>query len=421
MSFSENCRRCSVKVDNGTGVLVSPNTEEYSYILTAKHNLYHDYENKKCTEPKDSIKLVAYDESIKLSLLKIYELDECNRDIAILKIKKVDIYSPKIFLNKIKIGDEVFLYGYPENRRKDKYTKEEQTPVLKLEVLDPQETNEIIVKNDEYYEKKDINGYSGGGVFKNINDESYLVGIEFRMDFNDKSKEQNNTRLRFFSIKAFDEIVDKYNDELVYLDDTKNFNKKYNVEDTVIDLGNTKSIILKTVPVEVDGKILNVSIYPVTIEEYDLFCKSKKYKIPYGNNLKKNKKPVINIDWNKANEYCIWLKEKSNKNYRLPSAKDWEFISLLNMPDKNLQDYIVCREDFKKNPKIAKVGSKKSGKLNIFDMPGNIYEWCFDNSNNEKIIKGSTYNTSLKNIDVCKSESKRVDYYSNRLGFRIVF
>ncbi len=410
MSFSKKCRHCSVKVEKGTGVLVSPNTEEYSYILTAKHNLYYDYENKKCTEPKDSIKLVAYDESIKLSLLKIYELDECNRDIAILKIEKVDIYSPKIFLNKIKIGDEVFLYGYPENRRKDKYTKEEQTPVLKLEVLDPQETNEIIVKNDEYYEKKDINGYSGGGVFKNINDESYLVGIEFRMDFNDKSKEQNNTRLRFFSIKAFDEIVDKYNDELVYLDDTKNFNKKYNVEDTVIDLGNTKSIILKTVPVEVDGKILNVSIYPVTFEEYDLFCEDKGIDTPIVRRWGRIKKPVTNIDWYDTMKYCSWLSEKDTKIYRLPTLEEWKKIAEANIPKDSLSQYNVYYD----KEKPCDVDSGEGGLLGLYHMYGNVDEWC----KNQILMGGSFLDTTIE--ELTRETPSAPEHSHVSIGFRII-
>lgn len=42
MSFFDQCKQCSVMVDNGSGVFFQPMTEEYSYILTAKHNLYND-------------------------------------------------------------------------------------------------------------------------------------------------------------------------------------------------------------------------------------------------------------------------------------------------------------------------------------------------------------------------------------------
>ncbi len=419
MSFSENCRRCSVKVDNGTGVLVSPNTEEYSYILTAKHNLYHDYENKKCTEPKllDSIKLVAYDESIKLSLLKIYELDECDIDIAILKIKKVNTCVSKIKLDEPKNGQKYFLYGFPKHRRDDKYSKEEQIRNFELKVVDELSNHEIIVENDKYYSQSDIDGCSGGGVFENINEESFLVGIEFRMDSVGK-KDDNNTRLRFISIKAFDEIVYKYNDELVYLDDTKNFNKKYNIEETLINLGNEKSIVIKAVPVEIDEvdsngenkkKILNVSIYPVTFKEYELFCEDTARSIPDDEGLERGNKSVINVNWNDAMDYCTWLNTKKKVDgckYRLPSIKEWEYIANKNL---NKNDY-----------------SEKIGLLGICDMYGKLLEWTcrdkyLDKNEDTRIAKGSSYRKSRKYIyDVTKYEEFIPTEKNDEVTFRVI-
>ena len=42
MNFFEKCRACSVIVGNGSGVLFQPMIDEYTYVLTAKHNLYND-------------------------------------------------------------------------------------------------------------------------------------------------------------------------------------------------------------------------------------------------------------------------------------------------------------------------------------------------------------------------------------------
>lgn len=60
MSFFEQCKQCSVRLDGGSGVLFQPMTEKYTYILTAKHNLSNDSEEKRI----DDIKYILYGEDV---------------------------------------------------------------------------------------------------------------------------------------------------------------------------------------------------------------------------------------------------------------------------------------------------------------------------------------------------------------------
>ena len=264
----------------------------------------------------------------------------------------------------------------------------------------------------------------------------FLYIIEDRKDFTDNFKSKNN-----LTDENFLDITDILKDIQGKLDiEAKVYETLRKIFVDKVDSLGTKSVdevnkgrilennhiiyrdgYIEPRTVNIEESDISIAVCPVTVEEYYLFCKSTNIKMPYGNNLKKNKRPAINIDWNQAQKYCKWLQEKTTKLYRLPTSKEWESIALSNMPDNDLEEYIVCREDFKKNPKIAKVGTKKAGKLNIFDMPGNIHEWCSDNlNNNEKIVKGSTFNTSLKNIDVCRNESFDNFHSNNNLGFRVV-
>jgi len=267
------------------------------------------------------------------------------------------------------------------------------------------------------WKKKKIEEYSK---------ESEFIKVKNGINLIDLMKEHNiyNQIFQMEDSLKIDSIDSKLDDiKALYNKDVSPSNKKKIICDEVCI--NSSHIIYKDGYIEprtvnIEEFDINISVCPVTVEEYHLFCKSTNIKMPYGNNLKKNKRPVINIDWNQAQKYCKWLQEKTTKVYRLPTSKEWESIALLNMPDNDLEEYIVCREDFKKNPKIAKVGTKKAGKLNIFDMPGNIYEWCLDNLNDGKVIKGSTFNTSLKNIDICKNESFDNFYSNSNLGFRVV-
>jgi len=350
MNFSKECRSCSVEVDTGTGVFFQPNIDEYAYILTAKHNLYED---KKCLKPKNikDIKLISFDKKVDFIILKKYELEECSKDFAILKIKKVEIFSPKLSVIGNHTKDECYFYGFPSNRRNRNYKREEELRNFKLEIVDILNDYEIIVENDKYYEQVDISGCSGGGVFKNIDNNSSLIGIEFRMDAVDSDKDSNNTRLRFIPIKAFDEIVEKYSDELVYLDENKNIEKlkQKNTISETITLKNGKSFTLEFVKVKLeDDKTLYVGKYPVTFEEYDLFCKEVGKVFTFLKGYEN--KPVGNVNWNDSNQYCKWLSKKINQKCTLINSKDWEILEFYISKEKNINEW--CQDGVENEKKI---------------------------------------------------------------------
>ncbi|GIT97994.1 ABC-three component system protein [Sulfurovum sp. TSL1] len=219
MNFYEKCQKSSVRVDSGSGVLFQPMTQEYTYVLTAKHNLYNDQEFGSYNHPKQitDIKITLYEEE-EQSVLDKYEHQRL--DLAILKIKKVAFESPLKRFEAVKDRDEYKFYGYPENRR-------EQTN--KIKHFDLRVGNisngEIIAENESYYSQDDIKGCSGGGVFKDGGDSFYLVGIENRMDAQSEG-EENNQRLRFVFINTFDEIIEEYPQELepLYPSYMNNFN-----------------------------------------------------------------------------------------------------------------------------------------------------------------------------------------------------
>ena len=118
MNFFDQCKQCSVIVDNGSGVLFQPMTEEYSYILTAKHNLYNDAKQGSYKEPKDKddIKITFCDGNDK-QIIDKYEHDSL--DIAILKIDKIEFESPYKEFIQPNNGYEFKFYGYPEKRRNE--------------------------------------------------------------------------------------------------------------------------------------------------------------------------------------------------------------------------------------------------------------------------------------------------------------
>jgi hypothetical protein len=203
MNFFEQCKQCSVMLDGGSGVLFQPMTEDYTYILTAKHNLYNESEAKSIND----MKYIRYRELESKNILEKYE--HSTLDIAILKIEKIDFESPYKEFEQPNNRDIFKFYGYPKDRR----DKTEKIKYFDLKVGD-KDGFEITASNQEYFPQSYIVGCSGGGVFKQDGDNFYLVGIEHSMDAQSEDELKHNVSLKYININAFDEIVAQFEDEL---------------------------------------------------------------------------------------------------------------------------------------------------------------------------------------------------------------
>jgi formylglycine-generating enzyme required for sulfatase activity len=93
--------------------------------------------------------------------------------------------------------------------------------------------------------------------------------------------------------------------------------------------------------------------------------------------------PVICITHHAAMEYCRWLSEKTGKIYRLPTEAEWEYAcragtttaySFGDDPE-GLEDHAWYVENAEKP---QPVGKKKPNPWGLFDIHGNVAEWCVD-------------------------------------------
>ena len=98
-----------------------------------------------------------------------------------------------------------------------------------------------------------------------------------------------------------------------------------------------------------------------------------------GNNL-----PVENVSWNDVQDFISRLNAQTGKQYRLPTEAEWEFAARGGNRSKgykysgsnNLDDVAWSGEISKK--RTHPVGTKSSNELGIYDMSGNVGEWCYD-------------------------------------------
>ena len=98
----------------------------------------------------------------------------------------------------------------------------------------------------------------------------------------------------------------------------------------------------------------------------------------------KGRQPAIAITWRAAVGYCRWLSEKTGKTYRLPTEAEWEYAARAGTatpwsfgadPAKSAEyAWSTENSDAKPHP----VGRKRPNPWGLYDIHGNVAEWCID-------------------------------------------
>jgi formylglycine-generating enzyme required for sulfatase activity len=168
--------------------------------------------------------------------------------------------------------------------------------------------------------------------------------------------------------------------------------------------------------------------------------------------FKGNNRPVENVSWDDAVAFCKKLNQKTGKNYRLPSEAEWEYACRAGTKTPfyfgdNITTDLVNYDgnySYKSAPKgkyrqqTTDVGTFPPNPFGLYDMHGNVWEWCEDDchenyinaptdgsawnsrSGSHKLLRGGSWGN---NPAYCRSAfrfglNNLDDYYS--IGFRVV-
>lgn len=149
--------------------------------------------------------------------------------------------------------------------------------------------------------------------------------------------------------------------------------------------------------------------------------------------------PVTCISYDECLKFIEKLSSITNSHFALPTEAQWEFAA---KGGRNCETYLFagsndasvcawCEVD-----KYHQVGMKKATDLTLYDMSGNVEEWCYDwyssYSNDEqvmpygpeegtrRVLRGGSYASNQKECRVTSRNSAFPYYKSPEIGFRVV-
>jgi formylglycine-generating enzyme required for sulfatase activity/serine/threonine protein kinase/WD40 repeat protein len=178
--------------------------------------------------------------------------------------------------------------------------------------------------------------------------------------------------------------------------------------------------------------------------------------IPLDNNF-----PAVNVSWDDAQAFCKWLSRSENKRYRLPYEAEWEYacragtitrfvsgddpqslVRVANVGDASARsrfpqwNYSLSGNDG--YPRLAPVAQFSANPFGLYDMHGNVWEWCQDVYQKDyyrsapdlttpqgpmqgdgRVLRGGSHSSLPRSIRSSERGFNEITHKDTNLGFRV--
>ena len=201
-----------------------------------------------------------------------------------------------------------------------------------------------------------------------------------------------------------------------------------------------------------EGPQRQVTVPSFYMGKYELT--QAQYQAIMGTNPSKFKgdnRPVEGVSWNNAVEFCKKLSQKTGKNYRLPSEAEWEYACRAGTTtpfcfgESITPDLVNYNGNYtyasapkgKYRQQTTDVGTFPPNSFGLYDMHGNVWEWCQDDykddyinaptdgsaltsSSGYKLLRGGSWNLNPEDCRSAYRDYYNLDNYHYDIGFRVV-
>ena len=152
--------------------------------------------------------------------------------------------------------------------------------------------------------------------------------------------------------------------------------------------------------------------------------------------------PVEAVTWDDCQEFIGKLNRITGKTFRLPTEAEWEYAARGGNKSRGYQysgsnnPSNVAWYDDNSGDKTHAVGTKQPNELGIYDMSGNVWEWCQDwyetyssssqvnptgaNSGSCRVVRGVSWYNNARDCRLSLRGSNTPDFRSSNLGLRLV-
>lgn len=152
--------------------------------------------------------------------------------------------------------------------------------------------------------------------------------------------------------------------------------------------------------------------------------------------------PMYYVNWEEAQEFCRKLSQLTGKTYVLPTEAQWEYAARGGVKSRgykysgsNTIDDVAWYDD---NYSTHPVGTKLPNELGLYDMSGNVWEWCSDwyasdyyydspqsnptgpSTGSYRVLRGGSWRNSARSCRVSNRNANDPSSRDDHYGFRVV-